>query len=331
MELSELGEFGLIGVFRRMLAGGGEGVRVGLGDDAAVLDPGAGDLLAFATDMLAEGVHFDLSFTDAASLGYKSLAVNLSDLAAVGGRAPSWAVVSAAVPAGLAVALIEGLYRGLKEAADEYGCALVGGDTVRSPDRLVLNVALLGTVGRDGLLLRSGARPGDALMLTGEVGASALGLAALSRGRGGSRKYAHYVERHLRPRPRLDISAALRSRGATAAIDLSDGLLADLEHLCEESGTGALLEVERIPFPPRAAEAAAALQLDHVELALGGGEDYELLLAVEPDRAASLEEEGTAVLVGRVEEGSEIRVLDARGGEMDISSGGWDHFRGGEV
>lgn len=331
MELAELGEFGLIGVFRRMLESSGEGVSVGLGDDAAVLDPGGADLLAFTSDMLVEGIHFDLSFTDAVSLGYKSLAVNLSDLAAMGGRSPSWAVVSVAIPAGLAIAVIEDFYRGLKEAAAKHGCALVGGDTVRSPDRLVVNVALLGTVGRDGLLLRSGARPGDALMLTGEVGASSLGLAALMKGRGGKQKYAHYVGKHLRPEPRLDISAGLRSRGATAAIDLSDGLLADLEHICEESGTGALLEMEKIPFPPRSKEAAAALKVDLIDLALGGGEDYELLLAVEPELAAGLEGSGTARIIGRVEEGSEIRVLDAGGREMDISATGWDHFRGGEV
>ncbi len=281
--------------------------------------------------MLVEGIHFDLSFTDALSLGYKSLAVNLSDLAAMGGRSPSWAVVSVAIPAGLAIATIEEFYSGLKEAAVKHGCSLVGGDTVRSPDRLVVNVALLGTVGRDDLLLRSGARPGDALMLTGEVGASALGLAALMKDRGDKQKYSHYVEKHLRPEPRLDISASLRSRGATAAIDLSDGLLQDLEHICEESGTGAVLEMEKIPFPPHSREAAAALKVDLVDLALGGGEDYELLLAVEPDKAAALQEAGTALLVGEVEEGSEIRVIDAAGGEMDISSGGWDHFRGGEV
>ena len=191
MELAELGEFGLIGVFRRMLEEGGEGVRMGLGDDAAVLDIGGRRPLAFTADMLLEEIHFDLDLTDAFSLGYKSLTVNLSDLAAMGGRSPAWAVLSVGIPAGLSLGTIEELYRGLKQAADRYGCSLVGGDTVRSPDRLVINVALLGTVEKKGLLTRSGGRPGNVLMLTGEVGASALGLAALQKGRGARKKFSH--------------------------------------------------------------------------------------------------------------------------------------------
>jgi thiamine-monophosphate kinase len=331
MELAELGEFGLIGVFRRMLEEGGEGVRMGLGDDAAILDTGGDSLLAFTADMLLEEIHFDLDLTDAFSLGYKSLTVNLSDLAAMGGRSPAWAVLSVGIPSGLSLETIEELYRGLKQAADRYGCSLVGGDTVRSPDRLVINVALLGTVEKKGLLTRAGGRPGNVLMLTGEVGASALGLAALQKGRGARKKYSRYVEKHLRPEPRLDLSATLASRGVTAAIDISDGLLQDLEHICEESRVGAALEIERIPFPRDAREAAAALGVDFLPLALGGGEDYELLLAVEAERAEELEKAGAARAIGLLEEGTDIRVLDAGGGEMDIASTGWDHFRGGEV
>ncbi len=331
MELAELGEFGLIGIFRRMLEKGGEGVSLGLGDDAAILDLGGETLLAYTTDMLLEGIHFDLNFTDAFSLGYKSLTVNLSDLAAMGGRAPSWAVLSVGIPSQLPIDTIEGLYQGLKQAADQYGCTLVGGDTVRSPDRLVINVALLGTVGRESLLRRGGAAPGNVLMLTGEVGSSAMGFAALVKKRGVKRKYSHYVNKHLRPEPRLDISAGLRARGATAAIDISDGLLQDLEHICEESGVGAVLEVARIPFPEGAEEAAEALGAELIPLALGGGEDYELLLAVEAGRAEELEREGTARTIGHFEEGTKIRVLDAEGGEREMDSAGWDHFRGGEV
>ena len=271
MELAELGEFGLIGVFRRMLEDGGEGVRVGLGDDAASAGPGGRDLLAFTSDMLVEGVHFDLSFTDPLSLGYKSLAVNLSDLAAMGGHSPSWAVVSVAIPAGLAIATIEEFYRGLKEAAGKHGCTLVGGDTVRSPDRLVINVALLGTVGRDDLLLRSGARPGDALMLTGEVGASALGLAALMKHRGDKQKYSHYVNKHLQagaPPGHLGLPALARGhRRHRLERRPAAGPRAHLrgERHRRRAGDG------EDTLPAAFREAAAALKVDLVHLALGGG------------------------------------------------------------
>jgi len=328
LELEEIGEFGLIGLLRRGHLTTGAGVRLGAGDDAALLEDEGGRLLVFTTDMLVEGVHFDLSFTDLSSLGYKALAVNLSDLAAMGGGGHSWAVVSLGLPDGFAVEGVEELYRGINEVGREFGCCLVGGDTVRSPRGLVLNVALLGKVEEANLLPRGGARPGDVVMVTGEIGASALGLAALLAGRGGEGAFSRFVEKHLRPRPRLDLSAGLRTRGATAAIDISDGLLRDLGHICEESGLGAVVEYERIPLPRGTAEAAAELGADLPSLVLAGGEDYELLLAVRQDGAEELEAAGAAVAVGRFREGEGIRVLNGAGREMKIASSGWEHFRG---
>jgi thiamine-monophosphate kinase len=328
LKLEEIGEFGLIDLLRRRHLSGGTGVRLGAGDDVALLREEGGGLLAFTADMLVEGIHFDLSFTDTFSLGYKSLAVNLSDLAAVGGGGPCWAVVSLGLPPGFEVEAVEGLYRGMAEIGGEHDCAVVGGDTVRSPRGLLVNVALLGRVREEDLLPRGGAAAGEILMVTGALGASALGLAALLRGRGGEPEFSHLVDIHLRPRPRLDISSTLRSRGATAAIDLSDGLLRDLGHICEESGLGAVVEYHRIPLPAEAENAAAALQADLPSLVLGGGEDYELLLAVRPERAGELEGSGTAKAIGRLVEGSGVTVLGPDGRGMDTASPGWDHFRG---
>lgn len=327
MRLDELGEFGLIDLLRRRHLVAGAGVRLGAGDDAALLEGKNGKLLALTTDMLVEKVHFDLSFTDLSSLGYKALAVNLSDLAAMGGGGTSWAVISLALPGGLAVEEVEELYRGMAEAGREFDCLLVGGDTVRSPRGLVLNVTLLGEVEEKNLLLRGGARPGDLIMVTGETGASALGLAALLAGRGGEETFSYYVGKHLRPRPRLDLSRGLRRGGATAAIDISDGLLSDLGHLCEESGLGAVIEYERIPQPPGAAEAAAELSADLPSLVLAGGEDYELLLAVRPDGAEELQASGAATVVGTFKEREGVEVLDRGGREMKVASPGWEHFR----
>ncbi len=327
MRIEELGEFGLIELLRAGRLPRGEGVRLGAGDDAALLEGTDGTLLALTTDMLVEGIHFDLSFTDRASLGYKALAVNLSDIAAMGGGGSSWAVVSLGLPPGTEVGEVEELYRGMSEAAWEYGCSLVGGDTVRSPRGLVLNLAVVGKVREGDLLPRSGARPGDLLMVTGEVGASALGLAALLAGKGREDIFLQYVKRHLRPRPRLDISAGLRARGAAAAIDISDGVLRDLGHICEESGVGAELRYGDLPLPPGAERAAADLGADLAGLVLGGGEDYELLLAVSPERAGELQATGTAVAVGRFTEGESVTVLDSTGREMKVPSPGWEHFK----
>ncbi len=327
MKLEEVGEFGLIERLRRGRLPGGRGLRLGAGDDAALLETEGEGLLAFTTDMLVEGVHFDLSFTDAFSLGYKALAVNLSDLAAMGGGGRSWAVVSLGLPEGFELETVDELYSGMAAAGGGYGCAVAGGDTVRSPVGLLLNVALLGTVREEGLLTRGGARAGDIIMVTGEIGASALGLAALLAGRGGDPTFSHYVDIHLRPRPRLDIAPSLRSRGCVAAIDISDGLLRDLGHICEESGLGAVLDYLSVPLPPGATEAAASLGADLAPLVLGGGEDYELLLAVDPESASELQESGTAFTVGRFEEGAGVRVVDGEGREMKVPSPGWEHFR----
>ncbi len=329
MNLSELGEFGLIGIIREMLSPEGEGVLMGVGDDAAVIDCGAPHYLAFTADMLVEGVHFDLSFVDGFSLGYKALTVNLSDLAAVGGEAPSFALISLGLPPDTDVGLVEEIYRGLREAARRYGCSLVGGDTVSSPERLVLSVALLGGVKRENLVLRKGARVGDAIMVSGYLGESAIGLALLKSGIGDEENYPRCVTRHLRPEPRIDIGNLTRSWGASAVIDISDGLLKDLSHICEENGVGARVELSRIPISPEIKTACEELSIDPLPLILGGGEDYELLFTVKTKRAGAIERAGKSYIIGEVVHASEgIRVIGVDGKEVKMPTAGYDHFLG---
>jgi thiamine-monophosphate kinase len=330
MRVSELGEFGLIRKLRDMLPRSGAGLVVGPGDDTAILECEGDTYLAFTADMLIEGIHFDLSFVDGLSLGYKALVASLSDLAAVGGESPSFVVVSLGLHPGTEIDLVEEVYRGLRKAADRYGALLVGGDTVRSPERMVLSISLLGRVKRENLLLRSGAREGDVVMVTGELGDAAVGLAALQRGNRGMGIFSRCVNKHLRPEPRLTIGRVLRSRGASAAIDISDGLLQDLEHICEESGIGALVELHRIPVAPETRAAAEELGIDIAPLVLGGGEDYELLFTVAPEKAVELEGSGMAVRIGKTVPASEgTRVVDSSGREVVPVAPGYDHFRGG--
>ena len=257
MKLSALGEDRLI----RRIA---RGVRLdasvlrGIGDDCAVLKGAGGKLLLFASDMLVEGVHF-LPSARPEAIGWKALAVNVSDVAAMGGL-PRWAVISLGLPRNQSVSFVDRLYRGLRRCAARFGVNLVGGDTVRAP-RVTVDVAIVGEVGRDRLTLRSGARPGDALLVTGRLGG------AVRSGR------------HLAFTPRLKEARALGARAKLhAMMDLSDGLACDLPRLCEQSGVGAALEIGRLPRR-RGLSAARALS---------EGEDFELLIAAAPAQARRL-------------------------------------------
>lgn len=249
-----------------------------IGDDAAVVSTGSGPRsgpLLLATDLVVAGVHADLALTGIDDLGWKAIAVNISDLAAMGGR-PLDALVSVAGPAGTD---LDALYRGIAEASREYACPVVGGDLANA-GALVVSVAVIGTTDGERPVLRSGARPGDHLFVTGPLGAAAAGLRELRELRAGSGLSGRSgrsanVLAHARPRALLAEGAAARGAGATAMIDVSDGLAADLGHVAEQSGVGAALARGDIPIAPGAS----------FDEAWGGGEDYQLLFAA-PDPAA---------------------------------------------
>jgi thiamine-monophosphate kinase len=282
--------------------------EVWIGDDAAVL---AGGLL-LCTDVLAEGVHFDLAWSGAADAGWKALAVNCSDVAAMGGT-PRAAVAAVVVPPDRP-GLADALSAGLMEAAAAFGCPLVGGDTVAGPT-LVLTVSVVGTAPASGAVLRGGARPGDTVMVTGPLGGP---RAALEVTRSGRTPDPDGLRRLRRPVPRLDLGRLAAEAGATAMIDLSDGLSTDLAHVCRASGVGARIEADAVPVGPGAT----------LEDALAGGDDYELCLTLpEPDRLA--EACAAAGLpapmpIGVVVEGAQL-LLAGPAGEQPLTPLGWEH------
>ncbi len=334
MRLSELGEFALIDrVSRGAVCGDVGRVVRAIGDDAAVVLAPDG-LLLVTTDLLVEGVHFLRDRISPRQLGRKLLTVNLSDIAAMGG-VPRDAWFGLAAPAETPVEELDELFEGLKELATETRVNLLGGDTSLSPHGLVLSLTLVGSAPPEEVLLRSGARPGDHLVVTGSLGDSAAGLRLLLEDPGTVPGTAAEALRraHLEPRAALAEGRVLATTGGVrAAIDISDGLASDLGHVCRASGVGAVLEVTSLPVSEDLVAACRVLGEDPHRLALTGGEDYRLLAAVAPEAVQRVSEavaEATGRPLTRVGEvvagiGVELRWPD--GHREEIAGGGWDHF-----
>jgi thiamine-monophosphate kinase len=313
-------EFELIEAFTRAAPRGGAGVLLGIGDDAALLRPPRGLDLAVTVDAVVEGVHFGAGFTPE-DVGWKALAVNLSDLAAMGAR-PLWALCALAVPRGADPRRLVRAGRGLAVCARRFGVALAGGNVSRAAE-LSLTVTAVGGVAPGRALRRDGARPGDRLLVSGSLGGAALGLHP--------RAPASALRRQRRPEPRVALGRALAGV-ASACIDLSDGLLQDLGHLAHASGVGAVVQAGSVPLHP-ALRRLAALDPRLGELALAGGEDYELLAAVPPGRvpralAAAARLRVPLREVGEVVRGRGVRALGRGGRPLRLLRAGHDHLRG---
>jgi thiamine-monophosphate kinase len=314
-----LGEFDLIArYFSRSTAR--RDVLVGVGDDAALLEVPADRVLVAATDTLVEGRHF-LPQAPPDSVGHQALAVNLSDLAAMGAE-PAWALLSLSLPAA-DEGWLEGFAAGLYALAERHGVALVGGDTVRGPR--VITVTALGFVERGAALRRDGARPGDLLYVSGSPGEAAAGLEALKRGTARGPDDA-LARRYLFAEPRLALGRALLGH-ATAAMDVSDGLLGDLGKLCSASGVGARVELEQLPVSAALAQRHAADACERYVLA--GGDDYELLFTLPAAHADALETTLAPVCaihrIGRIEAQPGVRCMRA-GQPAALAISGYDHF-----
>jgi thiamine-monophosphate kinase len=330
--LAEVGERGLIARLRQRLRVPGPDVMVGIGDDAAAMHWSGGTLL-LTTDTLLEGIHFRRSTATLRDIGAKAIAVNVSDIAAMGGE-PCYALVALALPPTLGVGDVDELYAGIEDMARQHGVTVVGGDTCAAPDGIVLSVTLVGRV-VGAPLRRNGARPGDAVLVTGTLGASAAGLAVLEEGPHGLPPAVvdAVVRPHRVPTPRVTESGLIRASGwATAMIDLSDGLVTDLGHIATESRVGARVDVDALPVSDATRAAAGALRVDPLGWALSGGEDYELLFTAIPDRAADLvrdvtQRTGTPVhRIGEIRPPDEgVRFLD-RSGRPCAALPGFDHF-----
>jgi thiamine-monophosphate kinase len=328
MKLSQLGEFGLISRIQRTTPKGRD-VLLGIGDDAAWVRNRTGSCLITA-DLLLEGVHFQRRWTSLYDLGHKSLAVNLSDIAAMGG-VPAYATVSLGVPSNLPVSDIDAFYRGIRALASKTGVALVGGD-LNAADSLLISVCVFGHAPYRPIS-RSGARVGDEIYVTGTLGDSALALELLMRARPlkRDRAVAYLLSRHHLPTPRLTVGALLaKEKLAKAMIDVSDGLLQDLGHLCEASGVGAVIREESLPLSPAYRSLAAR---NGTRYALSGGEDYELLFCVRRKDRSRLERikhhlDVPLTLIGQcVDSGGGVQVLDAKDRPIRMSAKGHDHFK----
>lgn len=318
--VSELGEAGLIALVTSYLPRPPAN-ELWAGDDAALISLAAGDTIV-TTDTMVEGHDFDLAYCDGFDLGWKVVAANVSDVAAMGGR-PTHAVATLALPPSAPVALVDGIGRGLAAAADRWDVAVVGGDVSAAPV-VILGVTLLGTAGGGRTVPRSGARPGDLLCVTGSLGGAWAGLQLLRAGR--REASPALVERQLRPQARVEEGRALSEAGATAMIDVSDGLAVDLTRLMKASGTGCAVDPAVVPLDPDLGALVETGLLGAGELLVGailGGEDFELLATLPPDAAPP---EGVTV-VGEVTREPALRLGDDDLEELGRNEG-WDHLRG---
>lgn len=325
MSLASLGEFGLIARIRGAVSDPAE-LPLGIGDDCAAALVPPGELLLTTTDLLIEGVHFRRDWTTPRALGRKSVAVNVSDIAAMGGT-PRQLFLGVGLPADFPLAEIEAFLEGVLEAAAAYGATLAGGDTCRSPGGLFISVTAQGSVPQQQLLTRGGARPGDAIYVSGTLGDSALALRQLQQG---LLPDPDLASRHHDPQARVALGRQLASANlASALIDLSDGLLGDLGHILTASGVGARLLPESLPLSQPLRSMLPDLQAQW-ELALTGGEDYELLFTVAPEREAAVTALATTALpltrIGEIRSESGLELVAADGTSLPPPAGGFKHF-----
>ena len=336
VKIRDLGEFGLIARIKDRLPTLPPSVIKGIGDDAAVSSLSSGKQLVTTVDLLIEGVHFEFSFLSPYLLGRKSLSANISDIAAMGAK-PRFAFLSLAIPESMKIEDLDEFFRGFLETAGEYGVSLLGGDTSASPGLLFINVTLLGEGKKGKLVFRDGAKVGDDLYVTGTLGDSLLGLKIAQEKRKGrvSREEKYLLNRHFNPTPRVREGRTLgEKRLAHSMIDVSDGLLSDLGHICEESRVGARLWVERLPLSRSLRAAAGKRESASWQMALQGGEDYELLFSASPKNGPRIQALGRKwkcgiTRIGRIEPAESGVVIEGRSGPVDpCLFKGYDHFGG---
>ena len=336
-EISDLGEFGLIRRITKDWPTHQASTLRGIGDDAAVLDP-SGQRLVVTTDMLCEGVHFDLSYAPLKHLGYKAVVVNLSDVCAMNAK-PTQLVLGLGLSNRFSVEAVEELYAGVRLACEVYGVDLVGGDTTSSPSGLTLSVTAIGQVAGDAVVGRDGAKDGDLLVVSGDLGAAYMGLQILEREKSVFQAaptaqpeledFAYLLERQLKPEARVDVVRELADLGLkpTSMIDISDGLASEVMHLGNTSGVGFKVYEDKLPIDPKVYETAREFNLDPTLCMLSGGEDYELLFTIAQDDFEKVRNHPKLSVIGHA-----VAALDAftlvtkNGPEVPLQAQGWDGF-----
>jgi len=336
-EIGIIGEFGLINRLTKDFQLVRKSTFKGVGDDAAIIVNGDKHTL-ITTDSLLEGIHFDLMYMPLMHLGYKAVVVNLSDIYAMNGT-PGQITVSISISNRFSVEAVEEIYKGIYQACKNYDVDLVGGDTTSSPKGLFLNICAIGTVEESKIVLRSGARPGDLICVSGDLGAAYLGLQLLEREKQLFESdpnmqpelegHAYVLGRQLRPEAQKDIIELLDKSGIlpTAMIDISDGLASDILHICKDSGVGADILEAQVPIHPEAELTALEFKLDPITCALSGGEDYELLFTVDPEDYDKIKYMTGFSIIGEITEKSNgVKLITSGGNEHEIQAQGWRHF-----
>lgn len=336
--INELGEFALIDRMRQVLGEpDDEQLVVGIADDAAVYRVGDGLVHVITTDALIEGVHFDRLFMPMEYLGMKSVAVNVSDIVAMNAH-PRYATIAVGLPVSVTVEMIEEFYRGVRRACELYGLHVVGGDSTAAR-QLTLSVTVVGEAHEEEIIRRSGARPGDALCVTGDLGGSYAGLKVLVEQRKRLQQepeafqpeiesHRYVIQRHLTPRARMDVIEDWAERGVRphALIDVSDGLASETHHLCHQSGCGALLYGAAIPIAFETRDVADRYDEDVDTYALFGGEDYELLFAIAPEQLDLLDPASYNVVGTFTPADQGVRIQTPEGDVIPLGAGGYQHF-----
>jgi thiamine-monophosphate kinase len=323
MKVSELGEFGLIDLLAKMAAGRDERLIIGIGDDAAAWQGDASIQLA-TVDSFIQGVHYPSGTVPWQEIGGKALAVNLSDIAAMGGL-PRYALVSLALPPQTELDDVTALYTSMLEMAKKYGVTIVVGDINNAP-LVVISITVLGSSPQKKILTRASAKPGELIAVTGNLGAAAAGLEMLTK----KLKFdppaaARFEQAFSKPTPRLAEGQLLLEQGVKTAIDISDGLLADLGQICKASKVGARIDANRVPVEPLV---KASFGKPALELALTGGEDYELLFTAKAEVVARIKKTASCPIsaIGEITAGKEVTVVDGKGKPIKPAKAGWEHF-----
>lgn len=336
-EIAELGEFQLIEHLSKDITIKNKETIKGIGDDAAILNYDDSRIV-MSSDMLVEGIHFDLSYMPLKHLGYKAIAVNISDIAAMN-AIPKQVTVNIGLSNRFSVEAVEMLYEGMKAACEEYKVDIIGGDTTSSHAGLILSISVLGVVKEDHITQRSGAMSGDILCVTGDLGAAYMGLQVLEREKQEFLsnpemqpqldKYEYVVGRQLRPKARMDVVYELSTLGVvpTSMIDISDGLASDVFHICKQSNVGVAIYEDKLPIDKQAYETAAEFSIDPNSCALNGGEDYELLFTINQADFEKMKNHEDIHTIGYMHDADKGKVFVTRNqNTVALVAQGWKHF-----
>lgn len=337
-ELKDIGEFGLIERLKKNIHLQNKSTIKGIGDDCAVIDNGTDFFTIVSTDMLIEKIHFDLSYVPLRHLGYKAIAVNVSDIAAMNGI-PEQITVGLAISNRFSIEAIEEIYAGMKIACDNYKVDLVGGDTTSSISGLMISISVIGKVNKNKIAYRNTAKKDDIICVTGDLGAAYMGLHILEREKQVYQSnpemqpelvgFDYLLQRQLKPEARMDFIHELAEKNIvpTSMIDISDGLASELFHICTQSGVGALIMEENLPIDQLTYQTAIDFHIDPLTCMMNGGEDYELLFTLNPDDYEKIRKHIDIIAIGKILEDKSIIQLQSKAGTIvPIKAQGWKHF-----